>query len=63
MAKYEVKCYYQYVGSVEVEADSIEEAYEKGFAICDKMHTQDLDYVDYMDAEVVDEDGFIHEMI
>lgn len=61
MAKYEVKCYYQYVGSVEVEADSIEEAYEKGFAICDKMSTEDLEYVDYMDAEVIDEEGFIHE--
>lgn len=61
MAKYEVRCYYQYVGSVEVEADSIEEASEKGFEICDKMPTEDLDYVGYMDAEVIDEEGFIHE--
>ena len=59
MAKYKVKCYYQYVGSVEVEADSVEEAREKGFAICDKMSTEDLDYVDYMDTEVIEEDGFI----
>lgn len=61
MPKYKVKCYYQYVGSVEVEADSIEEAYDKGFEICDKMSTNELDYVDYMDAEVVDEKGEIHE--
>ena len=62
MAKYIVKCYYQYVGSVEVEADSIEDAYDKGFDICDKMSTSDLDYVDYIDAEVIDEEGFIQEM-
>ena len=62
MAKYIVKCYYQYVGSVEVEADSIEDAYNKGFDICEDMSTSDLDYVDYIDAEVIDEEGFIHEM-
>jgi hypothetical protein len=61
MPKYKVNCYYQYVGSVEVEADSIEEAYDKGFEICDKMSTNELDYVDYMDAEVIDEKGEIHE--
>ena len=62
MAKYIVKCYYQYVGSVEVEADSIEDAYNKGFEICEDMYTSDLDYVDYIDAEVIDEEGLIHEM-
>lgn len=62
MAKYIVRCYYQYVGRVEVEADSVEEAYNKGYAICDDMTTEELDYVDYMDGEVEEEDGFIHEM-
>lgn len=38
------------------------EAYEKGFELCDKMSTEDLEYVDYMDGEVIEEDGFIHEM-
>ena len=61
MPKYKVKCYYQYVGSVEVEADNIEEAYDKGFEICDKMSTNELDYVNYIDAEVIDEEGEIHE--
>lgn len=30
MAKFKVNCYYTYCGCVEVEADTIEEAYEKG---------------------------------
>ena len=62
MAKYIVRCYYQYVGRVVVEADSVEEAYNKGYNICDKMETKELDYVDYIDAEVEDDTGFIHEM-
>jgi hypothetical protein len=61
MPKFIVKCYYQYVGSVEVEADSIEEAYDKGFEICDKMSTKELDYVNYLDAEVIDEEGEVYE--
>lgn len=63
MAKYIVRCYYQYVGRVVVEADSVEEAYNKGYDICDKMKTEELDFVDYIDAEVEDEEGFIHEML
>ena len=59
--KYVVRCYYQYVGKVEVEADSVEEALDKGYAICDKMPTEELDYVDYMDSEIEEDDGFIHE--
>ena len=61
MKKYIVRCYYQYVGKVEVEADSVEEAFNKGYDICDKMKTEELDYVDYIDSEVEEEDGFIHE--
>lgn len=62
MAKYKVKCYYTYVGSVEVEADSIDDAYDKGYDICDQMPTEDLDYVCYDVAEVIDEEGFVHEI-
>lgn len=62
MAKFKVNCYYTYVGSVEVEADTIEEAYDKGYAECDKMGTDDLSYVGYTDGEVIDQEGFIHEM-
>jgi hypothetical protein len=61
MAKYKVNCYYQFVGSVEVEADSLDEAFEKGFEICDKMKSEDLTYVNYLDGEVMDSDGEIYE--
>lgn len=61
MAKYKVNCYYQFVGSVEVEADSLDEAFEKGFEICDKMESEDLTYVNYLDGEVMDSDGEIYE--
>ena len=62
MAKFKVNCYYTYVGSVEVEADTIEEAFNKGYAECDKMGTDGLSYVGYTDGEVIDSEGFIHEM-
>ena len=62
MAKFKVKCYYSYVGETEVEADTIEEAFSKGYDICDKMSSEELDYVGYTDAEVIDEEGFIHEI-
>lgn len=62
MAKFKVKCYYTYVGSVEVEADSIEEAYDKGYKVCEKMETDDLSFVGYLDGEVIDSDGEIYEM-
>ena len=60
--KYLVRCYYTYCGVVEVEAESVEEATEKGFELCDKMTTDELDYVGYTDMEVQDETGFIHEI-
>lgn len=61
MGKYKVKCYYTYVGVVEVDADNVDDAFEIGKAICDDMETDDLSFVDYSDAEVIDPDGFIHE--
>ena len=61
MAKFKVKCYYTYVGVVEVNADNVDEAFEKGYAKCDDMVTDDLSYVGYLNAEVIDEEGFIHE--
>lgn len=60
MAKFKVHCYYEFVGIVEVEADSIEDAFEKGFELCDGMSIEDLKYVGYTDAEVIDTDGEIH---
>lgn len=58
--KYLVRCYYTYCGVVEVEAESAEEASELGYELCDKMTTEELDYVGYIDMEVQDETGFIH---
>ena len=60
MAKFTVKCYYTYVGSVEVEAETLDEAFDKGYELCDKMSSDELDYVGYTDAEVIDDEGFIH---
>lgn len=60
--KYLVRCYYTYCGVVEVEAESVEEASDIGFELCDKMETEELDYVGYTDMEVEEEDGFIHQL-
>lgn len=61
MPKFKVNCYYTYVASVEVEAENKDEAFDKGYELCDKMSSEELDYVGYTDAEVIDEDDFIHE--
>lgn len=60
--KYLVRCYYTYCAVVEVEAESVEEASEIGYELCDKMKTDELDYVGYTDMEVQDKTGFIHEI-
>lgn len=60
--KYLVRCYYTYRGVVEVEAESIEKASEIGYALCDEMPTEELDFVGYTNMEVQDETGFIHEI-
>lgn len=59
MPKFKVNCYYSYVGIAEVEADNEQEAFDKGYAICDKMGTEQLHFVGYTDAEVTDENGEI----
>ena len=62
MAKFKVNCYYSYVASVEVEADTIEEAYAKGYNECEGIGTDEFSFVGYTDGEVIDADGNIHEM-
>ena len=47
-----VRCYYEYVARVEVEADSYEEAFDKAFPICEGMATEELTYVGGVNAEV-----------
>ena len=57
MAKYMVSCYYEYVGKVAVEANSMEEAFSKGLEMCNDMTTADLYYVGGTNAAVMDENG------
>jgi hypothetical protein len=57
MAKYIVRCYYEYVGKGAVEANSMEEAFAKGLEICNEMTTADLYYVGGINAVVMDENG------
>lgn len=61
MAKYIVRCYYEYVGKVVVEADSFEEAFDKGFDLCEKMATEDLYFCGGTTAEVQNENGGIEQ--
>lgn len=62
MEKFLVRCYYTYCGTVEVEAESIEEAADKGYELCEKMTSEELEYVGYTDTEVQDSEGFITQM-
>lgn len=57
MGKYLVSYYV----CVEVEADSAEDAYNKGVKLCEDMHTDELDFVGYSDSRVypIKEDGKI----
>lgn len=61
MGKYLVRCYYTYEGIVEVEADNENDAYDKGWELCEQMGTDELQYVGFQSAEVQDETGFITE--
>lgn len=61
MAKYRVKSYYTYVAVSEVEADSPEEALEKGYNHNEGLHSDELDFIGYCNSEVIDENGEIHD--
>lgn len=61
MAKYIVRCYYEYVGLVEVDADSFEDAFDKGFALCEEMTTEELFFCGGTNAEVTSENGGIEQ--
>ena len=61
MAKFQVRCYYTYVGRVFVEAENEEDAFNKGYDLCNDMSTEDLDYVGYTDGEVITMGGEITE--
>lgn len=61
MATYKVKVYYEYAVEVNVEADTMEEAYDKAYEIADNHSMEDLHYIGYKGGEVYDENGETHD--
>lgn len=61
MEKFKVRCYYVYEAVVDVEANDIDEAIQKGYELCDAMPQDKLQYVSYQSGEIVDENGYIRE--
>lgn len=62
MAKYKVKVYYEYAMEVEVEADNINNAYDKAYEIAETHDRDDLHYIGYNGGEVYDENGEVHKI-
>lgn len=63
MEKFKVNVYYKYAAYIEVDAESIEDAYDKGLAIADKMTKDKLEYVGHSEGDVViDSEGECYEM-
>lgn len=52
MAKFHCNVYYEYVFSVDVEAENQDEAYDKAYQLAEDAHTEDLDYVGYNGGNV-----------
>lgn len=57
MAKFKVKTYYEYVAVAEVEAETAEEAAQKGYDIALEMKADELDFVGYTGLDVEDENN------
>lgn len=57
MGKYRVKVYYEFVASVEVEADDINEAYEIGRENAQDIPNSSLDYIQELEVEVIPYDN------
>ena len=63
MEKFKVHVYYRYAAYIEVDAENIEDAYDKGLAIADKMPSNLLEYVGHGVGDVViDSEGKYHKM-
>ena len=54
MGKYLVKSYFEYVGTIEVEADSAEEALKIGQQANLDKSSSEYEFVDYTNSEVWD---------
>lgn len=59
MAKFLVRCYYEYSATIAVEADDANKAFDIAWEQAEKMTTDELDYVGYTNSEVhpIDENG------
>jgi hypothetical protein len=55
MAKFTVNVHYDYVATVEVEAENEEQALELAKDVADGLSTEDLLYVDFTGAYVVEQ--------
>ena len=54
MEKFHCNVYYEYVYSVDVDAETMEEAYDKAYQLADSAHTEDLDYVGYNGGNIAE---------
>lgn len=54
MAKFHCNVYYQYVFSVNVEAENQDEAYDKAYQLADAACTEDLEYVGYNGGNIAE---------
>ena len=54
MAKFTVNVHYDYVATVEVEAENEEQALKLAKGVADGLSTQELEYVDCTDACIVE---------
>ena len=54
MAKFTVNVHYDYVATVEVEADNEEQALELAKTVADNVPQDELEYVDFTDACIVE---------
>ena len=54
MAKYTVNVHYDYVATVEVEAENEEQALELAKQAADNVPQDELEYVDFTDACIVE---------
>ena len=54
MAKFTVDVHYDYVARVEVDAENEEQALKLAKEVADGLSTQELEYVDFTDACIVE---------
>lgn len=52
MGTYRCNVYYEYVYSVEVDAETQEEAFDKAYEMAESVNSADLDYVGYAGGSV-----------